>query len=250
MRKNLLLLTLILNGCFFKPDKVNTSGVEEAMQRRQDDIEESTQVKPSSVAIINNQLVIKGSGLADVTEVRIRGHSGFDETFSIDSKSSSTLIANGLSNISFTLGSLFSLIISDAHGSTTFQVTFSLQDGAVTANKIHDMGAADGQVLMYQSGSWGPSSITGLSYKSTFDASDPLNSTPAPLGGDFYVVTTVGTYDPDGGTGTTWNLGDWAVYESNSNSWNKIPATNTITSVNGEAGAVNLNINHLTDVDT
>lgn len=89
----------------------------------------------SSVAISNNQLIVQGKLLLPVQKISITGDS-FSEDFSIESITENKIVANGLNNISFKVGALFNLIISDSYGSATFSVTFELQDGAVTATKI------------------------------------------------------------------------------------------------------------------
>ena len=93
--------------------------------------------KFSSLSIINNQLVLNGNDLNGVTHIRMTGPSGFNETFSIESKTATNLIANGLKNISFAVGAAFNLIISDAHGESSFQMTFLMPDETeISCNEV------------------------------------------------------------------------------------------------------------------
>jgi collagen type I alpha len=103
-------------------------------------------------------------------------------------------------------------------------------------------GGVAGQVLIKQSGvdyatAWG--SVTGgLSYQGSWDA---LTNTPtlvssAGTNGNYYIVSVAGSTNLNGIT--DWLIGDWAIY--NGTVWQKIDQTNTVTSVNGQVGAVSL----------
>jgi hypothetical protein len=78
-----------------------------------------------------------------------------------------------------------------------------------------------------------PASVTGgMQYKGAWDAS--TEAYPAdPETGWYYVVSVAGTAG-----GTAYNIGDWAVY--NGTSWDKIDNTDSVSSVNGKTGAVEL----------
>lgn len=79
----------------------------------------------SSVQITNHQLIINGTGLADISQVRVDGNS-INESFIIESKSASQIIANSIRSFSFDTSKVFNLIISDANASSNFQIDFSL----------------------------------------------------------------------------------------------------------------------------
>ena len=161
----------------------------------------------TSAAIVNNQLVLTGSNLDGVTQIKVTGASGFNEDFAIETQTDGNLVANGLKNISFALDSLFSVIISDAHGSATFSVSFDLninsvetnhlQDGSVTAAKLHDMGAGDGDALIFNTatGLWEAKALSGLSYLGSWDANtnNPAladgGANTSPVAGEYYVVS-------------------------------------------------------------
>lgn len=209
----------------------------------------------TSIAVENNQIVINGKNLKYATQVQVTGNS-ISESFQIESISDSKIIANSLKNISFKIGAIFSLVISDSYGSATFSVTFELQDGAVTASKIHDMGASEGQVLKFSAGQWGPADLTGLSYAGNWDASSLVAPSLTPAGGDYYIVTNAGNTDLGGGAGTnTWLVGDWAIYNAVLGQWEKIANGSTVTSFNGRNGSVfpvagDYDLAGLSDVDT
>jgi hypothetical protein len=83
------------------------------------------------------------------------------------------------------------------------------------------------------------SSIIGtLSYQGGWNASTntPALTSSVGTGGYYYVVTTAGTTDLNGIT--DWQIGDWAIF--NGTVWQKIDQTNTVTSVNGQTGAVSV----------
>ena len=61
------------------------------------------QATVSSVQIVNDQLVLSGASLDGVTNVRITGVS-IDEAFSIETKTATSLIANGSKAINFIIG--------------------------------------------------------------------------------------------------------------------------------------------------
>ena len=63
-----------------------------------------------------------------------------------------------------------------------------------------------------------PSSLaSGITFQGTWDAS--LGSAPSgsPSGGDYWIVETAGNTNLDGIT--TWNVGDWALYDGGAASW-------------------------------
>jgi hypothetical protein len=86
----------------------------------------------------------------------------------------------------------------------------------------------------------GGGGTAGLTYKGTWDAStnSPTLTSSVGTNGDYYVVSTAGSTNLDGIT--DWQIGDWAIF--NGTVWQKIDQSNTVTSVNGETGAVVLGV--------
>ena len=83
------------------------------------------------------------------------------------------------------------------------------------------------------------SAIIGtLSYQGGWNASTNVPALVSSVGtnGYYYVVTTAGSTNLNGIT--DWAIGDWAIF--NGTAWQKIDQTNTVTSVNGLTGAVNV----------
>ena len=82
-----------------------------------------------------------------------------------------------------------------------------------------------------------PAAVLGaLSYQGTWDAStnNPTLTSSVGTKGYYYVVSVAGSTNLNGIT--DWLVGDWAVY--NGTVWQKVDNTETVTSVNGQTGAV------------
>ena len=104
-----------------------------------------------------------------------------------------------------------------------------------------DAGAANGVATLDAGGkvpvSELPAAVLGaLSYQGTWDASTNTPTLTSSVGtkGYYYVVSVAGTTNLNGIT--DWLVGDWAVY--NGSIWQKVDNTETVTSVNGQTGAV------------
>lgn len=101
-------------------------------------------------------------------------------------------------------------------------------------------GGTTGQVLVKASDAnydtaW--TTITGtLSYQGSWNASTNTPTLTSSVGtnGFYYVVSVAGSTNLNGIT--DWQVGDWAIF--NGTIWQKIDQTNTVTSVNGQTGAV------------
>ena len=103
-------------------------------------------------------------------------------------------------------------------------------------------GGTAGQVLTKASGTdydttW--TTIIGtLNYQGSWNASTNTPTLASSVGtnGYYYVVSVAGSTNLNGIT--DWQVGDWAIF--NGSVWQKIDQTNTVTSVNGQVGVVNL----------
>jgi len=85
-----------------------------------------------------------------------------------------------------------------------------------------------------------PAAVLGaLSYQGTWNASTNTPTLTSSTGtkGYYYVVSVAGNTNLDGIT--DWLVGDWAVY--NGTVWQKVDNTESVSSVNGQTGAVVLN---------
>lgn len=104
------------------------------------------------------------------------------------------------------------------------------------------VGGTAGQVLIKQSSvdyatAWG--NVTGgLSYQGSWNAltNTPTLTSSVGTNGNYYIVSVAGTTTLNGIS--DWLIGDWAIF--NGSVWQKIDQTNTVTSVNGQVGAVSL----------
>ena len=79
---------------------------------------------------------------------------------------------------------------------------------------------------------------TGLSFQGTWNAAtnSPSLSSGTGTNGQYYITSVAGNTNLDGIT--DWQVGDWAVF--NGTAWQKLDQSNTVVSVNGQTGAVNL----------
>jgi hypothetical protein len=94
-----------------------------------------------------------------------------------------------------------------------------------------------------------PAAVLGaLSYQGTWDASTNTPTLTSSVGtkGYYYVVSVAGNTNLNGIT--DWLVGDWAVY--NGTVWQKVDNTETVTSVNGQTGAVVLTASSVGAVPT
>jgi hypothetical protein len=91
-----------------------------------------------------------------------------------------------------------------------------------------------------------PAAVLGaLSYQGTWDASTNTPTLTSSVGtkGYYYVVSVAGSTNLNGIT--DWLVGDWAVY--NGSIWQKVDNTETVTSVNGQVGAVVLTTTNIAE---
>jgi len=78
----------------------------------------------------------------------------------------------------------------------------------------------------------------GLSYQGTWNATTntPTLASSTGTNGYYYIVATAGSTNLNGIT--DWQVGDWLMF--NGSVWQKIDQTNSVTSVNGQTGAVSV----------
>jgi hypothetical protein len=116
-----------------------------------------------------------------------------------------------------------------------------------------DAGAANGVATLDAGGkvpvSELPAAVLGaLSYQGTWDAATNTPTLTSSVGtkGYYYVVSVAGNTNLNGIT--DWLVGDWAVF--NGSIWQKVDNTETVTSVNGQTGAVVLTASSVGAVPT
>lgn len=205
----------------------------------------------TSVQINNHQLIISGNNLTAATNVKIKNNSGFDENFTIESKSATQIIAIGSKAISLAVASAFDLILSDANAAANFTIDFSLCNATMNGKAIDcSIAASDKDVLSYDAATqkWKPRAINGLNYIGAWDATSGVTPSAQPAG-SYYIVGVAGTM---GGGSITLHVGDWIV--SSGSAWQKVDNSTAITSVFGRTGVViaqkgDYSLDKLSDVD-
>jgi predicted heme/steroid binding protein len=116
-------------------------------------------------------------------------------------------------------------------GLTVTGTTISSTDSILTA-----LGKLQGQVNDL---------IGGLQYQGTWNASTNSPTITSGVGTDgyFYIVSVAGNTTIDGVSG--WQIGDWIVFHGSA--WQKVDNTESVTSVNGFTGAVNLTTSNISE---
>jgi hypothetical protein len=104
-----------------------------------------------------------------------------------------------------------------------------------------EKGVANGVATLNSSGQVPLSQLPPLgelNYQGTWNATTNTPTLTSSVGtkGYYYVVSVAGTTNLNGIT--DWQVGDWAVYSGTA--WQKVDNTDSVTSVNGYTGAVNL----------
>jgi len=114
----------------------------------------------------------------------------------------------------------------------------SVTSGAITSadSILTAMGKIQGQINGLAGGS---------TYKGTWNAATntPTIVSSVGTGGDYYIVSTAGTTNINGTA--SWDVGDWIIFDGII--WQKVDNTDSVTSVNGFTGAVNLTTTNITE---
>jgi hypothetical protein len=133
-------------------------------------------------------------------------------------------------------GSLVTLTNSAVIGKVLTGVNIS--SGVITASDsvLSAFGKLQGQINGLQG---------GTIYRGAWNASTNTPTITSSVGtlGNYYVVTTAGTTNINGIS--SWAVGDWIIF--NGTIWEKIPNVDSITSVNGQTGAVVLTTASITE---
>lgn len=146
----LLCLPFMLQSCS-KPNKVVVDAKIIKKERLNAEL--------TSVKVTSDLITIQGSGFLPAETVKIVG-TNFDEELKIDSLSNNTIVLKGNRSIAFMIDQALSLVISNAEAEAIYPITFTLQNGAVTANMLSSMGATSGQVLKFNGTNWAPASLS------------------------------------------------------------------------------------------
>ena len=90
--------------------------------------------------------------------------------------------------------------------------------------------------------------VGGVTYQGVWDAAtnDPTLTSSVGTQGYYYVVNVAGSTNLNGIT--DWKVGDWAIF--NGTVWNKVDNTDSVSSVNGQTGAVSLTTDDISEGTT
>lgn len=197
---------------------------------------ENTGITVSKIEVINNQLIISGSNLSDVNKFEVKD-GGSTTTLEIESVTNTSIVANTLANLTLATGKVFDFILSSATAAATYQVTIGVADNTITAPMLTSMGANTGQVMKYNGSSWVASSMASpQTYMGTWNATTniPNLTIPSATSGDYYIVSTGGTFNT-----ITYAVGDWII--SDGSSWQKIAYSTSTGNPAGGASQVQFN---------
>ena len=218
-----------------------------------------------SISIRNNQLVISGDNLLEVSTIKIKGEGNALDEFIIEESTKTQLIANSMGQVAYTINKVFDLIISDASGEATFKISFLGSENLI--NPLNQIQAGVGQVLKYNGTNWVGSDLAGLTYSGSWNAE--TNQPDLSLegnSGEFYIVSQAGSTNLKNlESPTNWEIGDWAIWNDQTIDWDKIENGNGVNTFNNRKGTVvplnndytwaqidktNSPINDLSNVDT
>ena len=101
----------------------------------------SFEFKVNSLDVTQQRMTITGEELDKATKIKITGPNNFSKTFALQFNSYGKLMAVAKDTISLPLETALNLIIGNAHGQSSFPITFTLQPGSVGPDDIED-GAA------------------------------------------------------------------------------------------------------------
>ncbi|QEE24598.1 hypothetical protein CS053_08840 [Rhodanobacter glycinis] len=109
---------------------------------------------------------------------------------------------------------------------------------AATAVQQSTLGIANGTATLGSDGTLAsseiPTSLLGqVDYQGTWDASTGSPPTASPAKGEYWIVSVAGSTSLSGIT--TWNIGDWAIYDTQ---WDKVNNTDAVSSVAGLVGII------------
>jgi hypothetical protein len=255
----IVLLSMINIGCSNKQSSLHVKTVMKQKEQLTSTL--------SGVEIRNEQITVKGVGFAKVKTLKLKGN-GLDVEFKVDSASETQVVASALSDFHIPLDNVFNLIIGTVDAQSTYPVSVLLDDHSVDLSKLKiSRGATNfpsGSILKFDGTNWVAGSLSNSQiYQGNWNAATntPDLSAGQFVNGDYYIVTTAGTYNS-----VAYQVGDWVMYDGST--WGKISnSANVVSSFQGRRGIVTLapadytsllngsekipnsSLNHLSDVD-
>jgi len=143
-------------------------------------------------------------------------------------------------------GNYITALSGEASGSGPGTASVTLNNASVTAKVLTGVNITGGSINASDSilTAFGKiqNQINGLIGSSIYQGTwNALTNTPALTSGVgtrgyYYIVNVAGSTNLDGIT--DWNVGDWAIFDGTA--WQQVDNTDSVTSVNGQTGAVSL----------
>lgn len=148
-------------------------------------------------------------------------------------------------------GNYITSLSGEATGSGPGTASVTLNNASVTAKVLTGVNITGGSISASDSilTAFGKlqNQINGLIgssvYQGTWNASTNTPALASGVGtrGYYYIVNVAGSTNLDGIT--DWNVGDWAIFDGTA--WQQVDNTDSVTSVNGQTGAVSLTTDNI-----
>ncbi len=148
-------------------------------------------------------------------------------------------------------GNYITALSGEATGSGPGTASVTLNNASVTAKVLTGVNVTGGSINASDSilTAFGKlqNQINGLIGSSIYQGTwNALTNTPALTSGVgtrgyYYIVNVAGSTNLDGIT--DWNVGDWAIFDGTA--WQQVDNTDSVTSVNGQTGAVSLTTDNI-----
>lgn len=148
-------------------------------------------------------------------------------------------------------GNYITALSGEASGSGPGTASVTLNNASVTAKVLTGVNITGGSINASDSilTAFGKlqNQINGLIgssvYQGTWNASTNTPALASGVGtrGYYYIVNVAGSTNLDGIT--DWNVGDWAIFDGTA--WQQVDNTDSVTSVNGQTGAVSLTTDNI-----
>ncbi len=188
--------------------------------------------------IENGYLTVVGDNLGSAHSAKVVDASGNITELYIESKNNNGIAMKALSALDLAVSSVYEIFISNAYGQAIFNITV----GGTSAGGIPDIGAAVGETLVWDGTAWVATNVSsGQVYSGSWDPTSAIApNLSSPVNGEYYIVSVAGTsIDIGDGSGVRdWAIGDWIIYNSSTNTWDKIDNSNNVQSFNGRIGVV------------
>ena len=149
-----------------------------------------------------------------------------------------------------------------------YNLSIKIPYRSITIEKIHNPNPSINQIIQFNDNTWTILNFENLkTYAGNWNANtNTPNLSPVGTPLQFYIVSVDGTTDLAGSLGTNnWNVGDWVIWNTQTNQWIKLTNLNYVSSFNSRKGVItpmandytwkqinkiNSAIGHINDVET